>query len=50
MSALAEFEKSSIVAIIRTKSSAEGRSAAYALQSAGITSLNLQQLHPMSLT
>jgi 2-dehydro-3-deoxyphosphogluconate aldolase/(4S)-4-hydroxy-2-oxoglutarate aldolase len=37
MSALVEFEKSSIVAIIRTKTSAEGRSAAYALQCAGFT-------------
>lgn len=37
MSALEEIEKSSIVAIIRTKTSAEGRSAAAALKSAGIT-------------
>jgi 2-dehydro-3-deoxyphosphogluconate aldolase/(4S)-4-hydroxy-2-oxoglutarate aldolase len=37
VSALEEIEKSSIVAIIRTKTSAEGRSAAAALKSAGIT-------------
>ena len=37
MSALEEIEKSSIVAIIRTKTAAEGRSAAAALKSAGIT-------------
>ena len=37
MSALENIEKSSIVAIIRTKTAAEGRSAAAALHSAGIT-------------
>lgn len=37
MSALEDIEKSSIVAIIRTKTAAEGRSAAAALHSAGIT-------------
>ena len=37
MNALEEIEKSSIVAIIRTKTAAEGRSAAAALKSAGIT-------------
>lgn len=37
VNALDEIEKSSIVAIIRTKTSAEGRSAASALHSAGIT-------------
>lgn len=37
MNALDEIEKSSIVAIIRTKTSAEGRSAASALHGAGIT-------------
>ena len=46
MSALDEFEKSSIVAIIRTKTSAEGRSAAYALQSAGITSFEFTTTTP----
>ena len=46
MSALAEFERSSIVAIIRTKTSAEGRSAAYALQSAGITSFEFTTTTP----
>jgi len=37
VSALEEITKSSIVAIIRTKTAAEGRSAAAALKSAGIT-------------
>ena len=46
MSALEEFEKSSIVAIIRTKTSAEGRSAAHALHSAGITSFEFTTTTP----
>lgn len=46
MSALAEFEKSSIVAIIRTKTSAAGRSAAHALHSAGITSFEFTTTTP----
>jgi 2-dehydro-3-deoxyphosphogluconate aldolase/(4S)-4-hydroxy-2-oxoglutarate aldolase len=46
MSALDEFKKSSIVAIIRTKSSAEGRTAAYALQNEGVTSFEFTTTTP----